>query len=320
MEVNLYTKLLEYPNVVGAGLGYKYTNNEFTGKTALVVMVSQKKPVFALSKDEMIPREFSSFVTDVLEVGDIRALPTGKWRPAPPGVSIGHYKISAGTLGAIVKDKETGEKFILSNNHVMANSNDAEIGDAILQPGPADGGNMDNQIASLHKFIPITFDGIPSCPFASGTSNVLNWIAERLGSSHRLQAIQIMQEGNLVDCALASPLNYDLITEEILGIGPVNGTILASLGMPVTKSGRTTGVTKGTIQVIAATVMVGYGSKTAKFEDQIITDFMSKGGDSGSLLLDSDTHKAVGLLFAGSDQVTIYNPIQHVMDKLDIIF
>ena len=67
------------------------------------------------------------------------------------GVSIGHYAITAGTPGAFVKDKTTAETLILSNNHVMANSNDASIGDAILQPGPADGGKSpQDRIAALH--------------------------------------------------------------------------------------------------------------------------------------------------------------------------
>lgn len=45
---------------------------------------------------------------------------TERWRPAPMGVSIGHYKGSAGTAGCLVKDEKTGEILILSNAHVSA--------------------------------------------------------------------------------------------------------------------------------------------------------------------------------------------------------
>ncbi|NIU63493.1 MAG: hypothetical protein GWN66_23410, partial [Pseudomonas stutzeri] len=85
--------------------------------------------------------------TDVQETGVIRALQdhTAKWRPAPGGVSIGHVDITAGTLGCLVVRGD--HIYILSNNHVLANSNEAEPGDAILQPGPHDGGTMDDQIA-----------------------------------------------------------------------------------------------------------------------------------------------------------------------------
>lgn len=52
---------------------------------------------------------------------------------------------------------------------------------------------------------------------------------------------------------------------------------------------------------MTAAVNVTYGGgRTARFEDQIITGPMSEGGDSGSLLVDADELKAVGLLFAGS--------------------
>ncbi len=47
---------------------------------------------------------------------------------------------------------------MLSNNHVLANSNDATAGDAILQPGPADGGRLGpDTIAVLERFCPIEF-------------------------------------------------------------------------------------------------------------------------------------------------------------------
>jgi hypothetical protein len=88
--------------------------------------------------------------------------------------------------------------------------------------------------------------------------------------------------------------------------------------MKVRKMGRTTGYTEGTINLLNATVNVAYGSKTARFTGQIITGPISQGGDSGSLIVDGTENKAVGLLFAGSNLATIFNPIDRVLDALSI--
>ncbi len=89
--------------------------------------------------------------------------------------------------------------------------------------------------------------------------------------------------------------------------------------MSVRKSGRTTGLSTGEITVLDATVDVSYGLfQSARFEGQIVTGPMSSPGDSGSLLVAGDSQLAVGLLFAGSDQATIHNPIQAVLDCLEV--
>jgi hypothetical protein len=73
------------------------------------------------------------------------------------------------------------------------------------------------------------------------------------------------------------------------------------------------------VNVIETTVTVNYGeNRTARFEGQFVTTPMSQGGDSGSLLVDGESLRAVGLLFAGSAQATIYNPIQDVLEALQI--
>jgi len=75
------------------------------------------------------------------------------------------------------------------------------------------------------------------------------------------------------------------------------------------------------IQVLDASVQVNYGPENvARFDGQIISSPMSQGGDSGSLLLDNSSRRAVGLLFAGSAKATIFNPIQEVLDQLRIEF
>jgi len=140
-----------------------------------------------------------------------------------------------------------------------------------------------------------------------------------LGSQHKVKVVkQNAQAVNYVDAALARPISMSEINKEILDIGFVNGTEDYYLGMPVQKTGRTTEHTTGNIVLINATVSVNYGdNRIAKFEDQIVSGFMSEGGDSGSLLV-SDSNKAVGLLYAGSNQSTIYNPISRVLAQLKV--
>ncbi len=316
--------ILTKPNVVGVGVGEKVSNGRKTGELSVVVLVREKRPPAGLTAQALIPKTIAGVKTDVIEVGDLRALQarTDQWRPAPGGVSIGHYQITAGTLGCVVRDRTTGARLILSNNHVLANSNDANIGDSILQPGPADGGQVSRDtIAHLERFCPIQFNiAPPTCSIAKGVAEFANNLAKLTSSKHQLQAVQADPSAtNQVDAAVARPTNDSDILDEILEIGDVNGTVPATLGMAVRKSGRTTELTTGEINVLAATVTVSYGSSgSALFENQIVTGPMSQGGDSGSLVVAGNALAAVGLLFAGSDQSTIINPIQAVLDCLEV--
>jgi len=217
--------------------------------------------------------------------GDFHSLSsrTSRIRPAPGGVSIGHYRITAGTLGCLVKDKQDNV-YILSNNHVLANTNKASIGDPIYQPGPYDGGTSKDTIAKLERWIPLVRNSI-----------------------------------NNVDAAIAKPIKDSDVSREILGIGFVRGIINPKTDLVVRKSGRTTGVTNGVITAINAYVRVLYDSFILDFDDQIIigTENFSQGGDSGSLILDTKNY-AVGLLFAGSETHTVANPIQNVLNSLNL--
>jgi hypothetical protein len=316
--------LLAKPNVVGVGTGYKKTAGRDTVELCVIALVSRKKPLAALSTDALVPRELDGVVTDVVEIGFPHALlaRTDKWRPAPGGVSIGHYQITAGTLGCIVRDQTSGVRLILSNNHVLANVNNAQLGDAILQQGPIDGGDPSTcTIAHLERYAPINFGTQPAnCNIAKGVAGILNSLAGLMGSSHRLEPMkQDAQASNWVDAAAAKPLDDSLVLDEILEVGVVSGVQAVAFGMTVRKSGRTTGLTTGTISVLNATVSVDYyDGRTARFEDQIIATPMSQGGDSGSLVVAGDSLRAVGLLFAGSDQSTIFNPIQTVLNTLKV--
>ena len=144
------TELLARSNVIATGMGYKVVDGKPTDIPCIICSVANKVAASNLSTQDLIPSEIGGVPTDVIQTGVIRAFqePTGRFRPAPGGISVGHKDISAGTLGCWVK--RDGEWMILSNNHVLANVNEASIGDAILQPGAHDGGiNPDDQIATL---------------------------------------------------------------------------------------------------------------------------------------------------------------------------
>jgi hypothetical protein len=313
-------QLLGRENVVATGIGYKTIGGRKTDQMSIVCSVARKMPTDQLKSGQQVPQAIEDVPIDVVQTGPIRALqpPTEKFRPAPGGVSIGHFAITAGTLGCLVK--KNGRTYILSNNHVLANSNDAQIGDAILQPGPYDGGRPEqDKIAELAGFVPIHIIGMPSdCPTATGAADFLNAVARLLGSDARLQAVSTRQVDNLVDAAIARPLSDDLVQDEILQIGSLNGTASGDLGMAIRKSGRTTGLTSGEIMQVDVTVNVQYGEgRIARFTDQLMAGAMSQGGDSGSAVVD-DQNRLVGLLFAGSDQSTIINRIENVFTALEI--
>lgn len=278
------TKLLKKLNVVGAGIGEKIKDGRRTGRTCLKVYVEKKIAKEKLSRRDLVPSLILDVETDVMEVGKIRPLASNRQRnrPALGGASIGHFKITAGTLGCLVKDKKTGKTLILSNNHVLADSNQGKKGDAILQPGAADGGkNPKDKIAELKRWIEINFG----------------------------------KKANMADAAVALPLSERDVSPEISSIGVPKKTAKGKIGLIVQKTGRTTDHTLGEIKDINATVKVDYDGKIALFRDQIMTSAMSQGGDSGSVILDQK-RRAVGLLFAGSDLVTICNPIQDVFKLL----
>ena len=314
-------ELMKKPNVVATGVGYKTTGGKKTDELALICSVDTKQAKSSLSSEDLIPQSVGGVTTDVNRTGLIRALdqpPTDKFRPAPGGVSIGHVNITAGTLGCLVQ--KNGELYILSNNHVLANSNDASPGDPILQPGPHDGGQLDtDQIAVLSEFVPVEFDlSADPCNIAGLVTKVLNWLAGLIGSRTRLYQTRQTRAENLVDAAIAKPLEESLVINEIHDIGQISGSAEAALGMAVKKSGRTTHFTTGTVDQLDVTVRVNFGAgRTATFVDQLLAGPMSQGGDSGSAVLNDD-NQLVGLLFAGSDTTTIFSRILNVFSSLNV--
>lgn len=307
--------LFKLPNVVVVGTGLKVTKGVNTGKYAVIVGVTRKVSLIGLKKSEIIPQYYEGFETDVIETGEIRALRTSRHRPAPGGVSIGHIKVTAGTLGMVVR--KNGIRQILSNNHVLANSNDAKIRDFILQPGRADGGiTPDDIIAHLTDFSVIHMEKASDCPVAKAIVWGLNGFASLFGRKTRIPQ-PILLQVNKVDCAIAEPIEDKYVSDEILEVGVPTGLGTVGIGEMVKKSGRTSGLNFGTVIMVDAIAKVNYPTGVATFEDQILTTAIAEPGDSGSVVL-TEENKIVGLLFAGSDQVTIMNKIGNVFTALGL--
>ncbi len=310
---NTFSNLMQCDCINGYAVGRKYTKGRPLDQYSIIVYVNKKLSLRRLPISNRIPKRLSiptidgtlDFTTDVQEARFSALSYTNRERPAPSGISIGHVNISAGTLGGLVYDKLTNNTVILSNNHVIADGNEAAVGDAILQPGPADGGTFPNDhIANLTRFVPIDY-------------------AE--------------DAENRVDGAIATPLDLKDLTWFTRDIGAENPSSIrilneGDLGLPVRKTGRTTEHTTGFVEALFARIQVKYSLfQKANFVDQIIVsqlaaeeDF-SSGGDSGSLVYDWDQN-CVGLLFAGSEAsdetaaTTIINPISFVLSQLNIEF
>lgn len=256
-------------------------------------------------------RKLAKGEVDVRYVGRVQKRAGGlPWhlernRPVRIGGSVGHFKVTAGTLGGFVRSRGKNDVLVLSNNHVLANENRCKIGDAVLQPGTLDGGRKSmDRIATLHKFISLT-----------------------------------KTKPNVVDCATARLLEtIEFDAHRLTGLGTLIGLSDRGLdpGLGVAKVGRTTGVTRGRISAFELDdLVINYGRVTGNltFNDALEVESttrrpFSDGGDSGSLIVDTEK-KAVAQLFAGSDiggrgnlGVTYATPIRRVLDalKVDLLF
>ena len=196
----------------------------------------------------------------------------------------------SGTLGALVTDGTT--QYILSNNHVLGRSNGAVPGEDISQPGMIDANcAVTTVVADFTALSPL---------------------------------------GSNVDAAIAQ-VRPGLVDSSgfIEGIGvPASAVLAPTVGLAVTKSGRTTGTTTGTVTSINTSVQVQYqancgsGKKTTiVYTNQVVVggSGFSAGGDSGSLIVSSSGRNPVALLFAGSSTSTIGNPAALVLTRLSAV-
>lgn len=302
------SSILRMPGVQAVATGYKKADGKRTDELAIIVYVAKKLSLDKLPFPHTIPSSLKirgvEISTDIVEVGYYVAYThQTRERPAMGGDSIGHLNITAGTLGGLVCGPACEEQeesiLILSNNHVLAATNEGQKGDHIVQPGPADGGSChEDCIATLERFVPIDF-----------SSGAVNY----------------------VDCAVARPINTDDVSFEIHDIGIPNLSETYTLTLHdvemathVQKSGRTTQHTEGYVSAIDWKGTVLYDWKPAMFKNQIVVETLngspvSKGGDSGSLVLTMDD-KVCGLLFAGPTDGEHYiaNHIGEVFNRLNV--
>lgn len=282
--------VIAQPNVVAVGIAEKETGGRQTGQLALTFYVEKKKD--KVSKANAVPEAVAgvvggrAVVTDVVEIGKlVPEIHSGR-TPIQPGFSVGHPRISAGTLGAIMGPAKAPR--ILSNSHVLADSGRATIGDPILYPGPDDDGQDPADVVGTLTHI---------VPFVTGGEFV-----------------------NQMDVAVATinPARRAELRSRIPDIGLVpSATTKPVRGMHVVKFGRTTGLTRGVVRDVNFRFVLDYGDGAlVGFTDQVFCSRYSAGGDSGSLVIDEATGKAVGLHFAGANGGSVFSPIRPILREV----
>jgi len=210
----------------------------------------------------------------------------------------------AGTLGSLVQ--RNGSFYILSNNHVLARSDAASVGDAIIQPGLIDANCSTagtTTVGNLSQFVNLETAG----------ANVDAAIAQIVSGT-------VDTTGNILDLgSTATGSNPDP--------GPPhsgNG-IAATIGEAVAKSGRSSGLTCSTVGAIQINTSVSYqkgchsgATFSVNYTGQVsvVGGNFSAAGDSGSLIVDENTADPVALLYGGSDTDTVGNPVTDVLSAL----
>jgi hypothetical protein len=327
--------LLKTNGVVGTAIGL-----DQSGKPAILVLTQTDIVAQAKAKGQSspIPAELDNVPTRMYVVGKITTLQPlkgnsnhGGGKPGSGGgTTVSHTAIQSppiqlgtsggwrydnangyccsGTLGSLISDGTN--LYILSNYHVFygdiapgGNNRVASAGDPVIQPGLVDV-NCDPTLAQ----------------------NVATLVS---GGGSLWNTTTGTQTNANVDAGIAKiDPNMVNTSGSILEIGTISSsTVAASLNQGVKKSGRTTGLTTGTVSGLNATISVSYEDEcagstafTKTYTGQILVD--NKGskfldsGDSGSLMVEnvSTNPRAVGLLYAGSKRVAVANPINDVLN------
>ena len=301
--------LFKISGVVAVGVGLAEKGSDL----AIHVYLNEDHP---MASTTAIAQRVDGVPIRVLQTGTIKALdgPPGnnhrlnRATPVPMGVSTSNVNGDfAGTLGFRVhRVGQTSSVGYLTNNHVAAASG-ANLCPLQVNPQrlPAFG---------VDQCQPGLFDTGGSCT-PPKIGDLVQAIPIVMGQSFH----------NTVDAAFVQSTRA-LVNKTILDIGNPSPTIIEpAIGASVRKSGRTTGLTTGTINTINTTVNVDYGAGCgiARFIGQIIITpgTFSAAGDSGSPILSnvldsSGRRRPVGLLFAGSPELTVANRIADVLGAL----
>ena len=237
-----------------------------------------------------------------------------------------------GTLGSLIKDSSNNQ-YILSNNHVLARSDQATPGAAemVVQPGLIEdnctpygqAGAQLTPVATLTGWVPIKS---PSTDVDAAIAKVESNSVDSRGGILELGARQ--SDGMLAPAAPGIDCSRP-------GYGDASCTPgkgeAATLNMPVAKSGRTTGLTCGSVSAVSLSIQVSYFTdcaETRPYYTKLYTgqigiegNQFSDAGDSGSLVVDTVNAEPVGLLFAGGGSATgvgqaVANPVGDVLGEL----
>jgi hypothetical protein len=291
-HVHRVRTIFEDRNIVAIGIAEKLTDGKDTNDLALCFYVEKKIAKSRIKSNKLIPPVMSvadrtAVFTDVRQIGKLRPQINKRKSPLSSGYSVGNSR-ETGTLGAIVK--KGARYFVLSNSHVLADSGKGKVGDKIIYPGSADASGRPQQVASLSEIIPF-----------------------KLGDDFL----------NRVDASLAE-INEDFVDKIDFSIrgakNPLN--ILApAREMKIVMRGRTSGDSEGVVEDIHFSTVLQYqGVGKVGFIDQVKCTRYSKGGDSGSIIVDKKSGNIVGLHFAGSEEGSIFNPISEVINALGFEF
>jgi hypothetical protein len=217
-----------------------------------------------------------------------------------------------GTMGSLWTRADLAQPVILSNNHVLDRSGVGSPGESIRQPGPAACFGANTPIATLTQGAALTPAGSAQGRTGPSPSNTDSAIAQIVPGTVDLA-------GTILDLGPSS-------STSIAAAPPSSTLATATLGMAVSKSGRTTGLTCSTVSSISTSVQVAYetscGSNVTAFNatytGQVVINggSFSAGGDSGSLVVTTATARPVALLYGGSTTDTVANPIQDVITVL----
>jgi len=246
----------------------------------------------------------------------------GRFAVLAGGISIGSEEITAGTLTGKFIDMKDGSEVMVSNYHVFW----GKPGETkIVQPGPYDGGRVPEDVVGILKRV-IELDRHKELPWWKKILCIFfGWLLEEWCYPEMLP--------NHLDAAVATFNPTDTSRTLLKGVYLDDGTRLEIQethpgdginGKKVWKSGRTTGITKGTVVNDKATVKVWYGTEWKKFEDVVIVEGEARGGDSGSPVFlstneePSGSDKLCGILFAGSAKYWVHCKYKYLEEDLKV--
>jgi hypothetical protein len=314
LAVNRLLRPNSFSNIVGIGLGRKIVDAEVTDTRCVRIYVQSKYGLDELTPSDVVPQTFLDIPTDVIQVGRLgragnRKVPRDdqKHPDTGPGSSIRLKTTSpnvnqgaAGTLGAIVGDGAS--RYILSCNHVL-NVN----GRVPVEPNTS------------------TYVVTPA----------LSADPKPIAQPSKLFIDLLPGQQNRVDCGLAPLLEGQQSTEVRANFraapgggarradgpaAPDSAIGDADTGQRVKKDGAVTGLTSGTVVDFHADFYVQYSFGTFLFANQVVIegddDGFAADGDSGSIVIEQEKHKAVGMIFAESGRFAVACPLTEVFQKL----